>query len=245
MPCRASPRTRPPRRASSVEQSSCTRSRRARCDGQRRRTRLCGDGFATALRSRRGGGWTHRTQRYSGRDRLVRGLSRARVGILRHRRVACRGRRAQPARDVGTVLTTDSSSGPAPRRVRPRRRRASVEHTHAAPLGLDQTCPPELGQVVTHRRFGQIQRASEFAAVLLPVGRTEQQRHQFHSDRIGKGFEPQGDLQRIGIAHRTGRHRRTAHRRGHVDHRQSLGHPTSMAEDIDLRQKGWHSDVTL
>lgn len=49
-------------------------------------------------------------------------------------------------------------------------------------------------------------------------------RHYLHAGWIGERLEPQRNMQGVVITDRTGCHGCTAHRGGHVDHRQRLGH---------------------
>src|SRR6478672_13091473 len=57
----------------------------------------------------------------------------------------------------------------------------SVVDVHASAFGLDQSGPPELGQVVAHGRLGESQGGGEVAAVFLPGRGAEQIRHDLHA----------------------------------------------------------------
>ncbi len=62
----------------------------------------------------------------------------------------------------------------------------SVVDVHASAFGLDKPGPPELGQVVAHRRLGESQGGGEVAAVLLPGRGAEEIRHDLHAGWIGE-----------------------------------------------------------
>ena len=60
-----------------------------------------------------------------------------------------------------------------------------VIDVHAAPLGLHESGPPQLAEVVADGGLAQVDRRREITAAFLAGTGTEQQRHQLDSNRIG------------------------------------------------------------